>query len=188
MYIIAGLGNPGRQYEGTRHNVGFSVIDILADKHGIALDFEKHKAICGKGVINGEKVLLVKPLTFMNLSGESLQEIVRYYKADADNDLIVISDDIDLDVGRIRVRPKGSAGGHNGLKNIIAHLGTDGFARVKVGVGAKPKGWDLADWVLGHFSDEDEKIMQESRENAALAVVDIMQEGCEKAMNHFNKK
>lgn len=188
MYIIAGLGNPGRQYEGTRHNVGFSVIDILADKYGIALDFEKHKAICGKGVIEGEKVILVKPLTFMNLSGESLQEVVHYYKVDPENDLIVISDDIDLDVGRIRVRPKGSAGGHNGLKNIIAHLGTDGFARVKVGVGAKPKGWDLADWVLGHFSDEDEKLMQESKNNAALAVVDIMQEGCEKAMNHFNKK
>ena len=188
MYIIAGLGNPGRQYKGTRHNVGFSVIDILADKYGIALDFEKHKAICGKGVIEGEKVILVKPLTFMNLSGESLQEVVHYYKVDPENDLIVISDDIDLDVGRIRVRPKGSAGGHNGLKNIIAHLGTDGFARVKVGVGSKPKGWDLADWVLGHFSDEDEKLMQESKKNAALAVVDIMQEGCEKAMNHFNKK
>ncbi len=188
MYIIAGLGNPGRQYEGTRHNVGFSVIDILADKYGIALDFEKHKAICGKGVIEGEKVILVKPLTFMNLSGESLQEVVHYYKVDPENDLIVISDDIDLDVGRIRVRPKGSAGGHNGLKNIIAHLGTDGFARVKVGVGSKPKGWDLADWVLGHFSDEDEKLVQESKKNAALAVVDIMQEGCEKAMNHFNKK
>ncbi len=188
MYIIAGLGNPGRQYEGTRHNVGFSVIDILADKYGIALDFEKHKAICGKGVIEGEKVILVKPLTFMNLSGESLQEVIHYYKVDPENDLIVISDDIDLDVGRIRVRPKGSAGGHNGLKNIIAHLGTDGFARVKVGVGSKPKGWDLADWVLGHFSDEDEKLVQESKKNAALAVVDIMQEGCEKAMNHFNKK
>ena len=186
MYIIAGLGNPGAKYAGTRHNVGFDTIDILADKYGIALDFEKHKAVCGKGVIEGNKVLLVKPQTFMNLSGESIQQIVSYYKVDPNEELIVLSDDIDLDVGRIRVRPKGSAGGHNGLKNIIALLGTDGFARVKIGVGAKPKGWDLADWVLGHFEKEDQDTIRDSKTRAADAVVCIMNDGTDRAMNQFN--
>ncbi|MCR5776696.1 MAG: aminoacyl-tRNA hydrolase [Lachnospiraceae bacterium] len=188
MFVIAGLGNPGPKYSGTRHNVGFDTIDILADKYGIAIDFEKHKAMCGKGVIEGNKVLLVKPLTFMNLSGEALQQIAAYYKIDPEEELIVISDDIDLDPGRIRIRPKGSAGGHNGLKNIIALLGTDKFARVKIGVGSKPKGWDLADWVLGHFDSEDAAAVKESKQRAAEAVVTMMNEGVDSAMNMYNSR
>ncbi len=186
MFVICGLGNPGPRYRGTKHNVGFDTVDILADKYGIAIDFEKHKAACGKGMIEGNKVLLVKPLTFMNLSGESVAEIVNYYKVDPDKELIVISDDIDLDPGRIRVRPKGSAGGHNGLKNIIARIGSDGFSRVKIGVGSKPHGWDLADWVLAPFDEESEESVAEAKIKAANAVVSIMTEGTDSAMNKFN--
>ncbi len=186
MYVITGLGNPGSKYAGTKHNVGFDTIDILADKYGIAIDFEKHKAACGKGIIEGNKVLLVKPLTFMNLSGEAVSEIVNYYKVDPDEELIVISDDIDLDPGRIRVRAKGSAGGHNGLKNIIAKTGTDKFSRVKIGVGAKPHAWDLADWVLAPFDEESRELVDEAEIRAAAAVVSIMTDGAEAAMNKFN--
>ena len=140
MYIIAGLGNPGKQYAQTRHNVGFDTIDILADKYNISVDTKKHKALCGKGMIEGQKVVLAKPQTFMNLSGESVRELVDFYKIDPEEELIVIYDDISLEPGQLRIRPKGSAGGHNGIKNIIAHLGTQVFKRVKVGVGEKPKG------------------------------------------------
>ena len=188
MYIIAGLGNPGPKYNGTRHNVGFDTIDILSDRFGIPLDFEKHRAICGKGLIEGEKVLLVKPLTFMNLSGESLREVLSYYKADPERDLIVISDDIDLDPGIIRVRPSGSAGGHNGLKNIIAETGSDRFSRVRIGVGAKPHAFDLADWVLSRFDEKNRELVDEAEIRAASAVVCLMKEGCDKAMNEFNRK
>ena len=142
MYIIAGLGNPGKQYAQTRHNVGFDTIDILADKYNISVDTKKHKALCGKGMIEGQKVVLAKPQTFMNLSGESVRELVDFYKIDPEEELIVIYDDISLEPGQLRIRPKGSAGGHNGIKNIIAHLGTQVFKRVKVGVGEKPKGSD----------------------------------------------
>jgi PTH1 family peptidyl-tRNA hydrolase len=135
MYIIAGLGNPGREYDNTRHNIGFAAIDKIAAKEDISVMEKKHKAIIGKGYIEGQKVILAKPQTFMNLSGESVRELVDYYKVDEKTELIVISDDISLDVGQIRVRKKGSAGGHNGLKNIIAHLGHDTFMRIKVGVG-----------------------------------------------------
>ena len=144
MYIIAGLGNPGTQYMGTRHNAGFSVIDALADQYNISVDTQKHKGMIGKGMIEGEKVILVKPMTYMNLSGECIREVMDYYKADID-DLIVIFDDISLEPGKLRLRAKGSAGGHNGIKSIIAQLGSDRFKRVKFGVGDKPKGWDLAD-------------------------------------------
>ena len=154
MFIIAGLGNPGKDYKNTRHNIGFDVIDVIAQKHNISVIEKKHKAIIGKGVIDGYKVILVKPQTYMNLSGESLREIIDYYKVDPTEELIVISDDISLNPGNIRIRKKGSAGGHNGLKSIIQHLGTQKFARVRVGVGAKPKGWDLADHVLSRFSKE----------------------------------
>ncbi len=186
MYIIAGLGNPGQRYSGTKHNVGYDAIDILSDKYSIPLDFEKFKAICGKGSIEGEKVLLLKPLTYMNLSGESLREAISYYKADPEEDLIVISDDIDLDPGRIRVRPKGSAGGHNGLKNIISELHTDNFRRIRIGVGAKPNAWDLKDWVLADFDSESRDLVDEAEIRAANAAVSIMMEGCEAAMNKFN--
>jgi PTH1 family peptidyl-tRNA hydrolase len=187
MYIIAGLGNPGRKYDGSRHNTGWMVVDILSRKYGIPLDFEKHRAVCGKGIIEGQRVILAKPLTFMNLSGESIRLLVDYYKVDPAAGLIVISDDIDLPPGRIRVRPKGSAGGHNGLKNIISHLGTDNFARVKVGVGPKPKDWDLADWVLSRFNGEEEALMEESRKTAAEAVVCLISQGPDAAMNQFNR-
>ena len=139
MYIIAGLGNPTEQYAGTRHNVGFDVIDALADKYNISVEGRKNRAFIGKGVIEGQKVILVKPQTFMNLSGESIRGLVDYYKIDPETELLVIYDDISLDVGQLRIRKKGSAGGHNGIKNIISHLGTDAFPRIKVGVGEKPK-------------------------------------------------
>ncbi len=188
MYVIAGLGNPGGKYSGTKHNVGFETIDILTEKYGIPLDFEKHRSICGKGVIEGEKVILVKPLTFMNLSGEALREIVSYYKIDPAEELIVISDDIDLEPGRIRVRPSGSAGGHNGLKNIISELHTDLFSRVRIGVGQKPHGWDLADWVLSRFGDEEAALVSSAKKRAAEAVSSIILDGCAAAMNTFNRK
>ena len=151
MFIIAGLGNPSAQYEGTRHNVGFDVIDRLSEKYNISVDSKKHRALIGKGIIDGQKVILVKPQTFMNLSGESIRSIIDYYKVDPEQELLVIYDDISLDVGQLRIREKGSAGGHNGIKNIIDQLGTQVFPRIKIGVGEKPKGYDLADYVLGHF-------------------------------------
>ena len=188
MYIIVGLGNPGKQYAHTRHNVGFDTIDILADKYNISVDIKKHKALCGKGMIGGQKVVLAKPQTFMNLSGESVRELVDFYKIDPEEELIVIYDDISLEPGQLRVRPKGSAGGHNGIKNIIAHLGTQVFKRVKVGVGEKPKGYDLADYVLGHFSKEDRMLMEDAFGRAAEAVVCMMNDSMEHAMNQYNKK
>ena len=187
MYLIAGLGNPTREYEKTRHNVGFSVIDVLADKYNIDVSDRKHKALCGRGVIEGEKVLLLKPQTFMNLSGESIREAVDYYKIDPE-DIIVIYDDISLEPGQLRIRLKGSAGGHNGIKNIIAHRGTQEFPRIKVGVGAKPPKMDLADYVLSRFGAEEQKIMDEAFGEAAEAAVMMMTTGAERAMNHYNAK
>ena len=187
MYLIAGLGNPTREYDKTRHNVGFSVIDVLADKYNIDVSDRKHKALCGKGIIEGEKVLLLKPQTFMNLSGESIREAVDYYKIDPE-EIIVIYDDISLDVGQLRIRAKGSAGGHNGMKNIIAHLGSQVFPRIKVGVGEKPPKWDLADYVLGHFSKEDRELMEEGYDRADHAVGMILNGEIEAAMNQYNRK
>ena len=187
MYIIVGLGNPEDKYDKTRHNIGFDTIDYLANKYNISMDFMKHKAICGKGIIEGEKVILAKPITYMNLSGESVKELVNYYKVDRE-ELIIIYDDIDLDVGNMRLRRKGSAGGHNGIKNIIAHLGTDEFNRVMIGVGAKPKGWDLVDHVLGRFSDEERVEVEKAIAKAAEACATIMTEDMTYAMNEFNKK
>lgn len=188
MKIIAGLGNPTKEYEGTRHNIGFSVIDSLAAQYNIHMNEKKYKAICGRGMIEGEKVLLIKPQTYMNLSGESVAEAVKFYKLNPEEDFIVIYDDIDLDVGRLRIRTKGSAGGHNGMKNIIAHLGTQAFSRIRVGVGAKPKDWDLADYVLGRFSAEDIPLIEEGKKNACEAVRIIIQQDVETAMNRLNVK
>jgi PTH1 family peptidyl-tRNA hydrolase len=188
MYIIAGLGNPGREYDNTRHNIGFAAIDKIADREDIAVIEKKHKAIIGKGYIEGQKVILAKPQTFMNLSGESVRELVDYYKVDEKTELIVISDDISLDVGHIRVRKKGSAGGHNGLKNIIAHLGHDTFVRIKVGVGEKPKGYDLADYVLGHFQADEKQTMDDAALRVYEAVRTIITEGADVAMNMYNRK
>ena len=188
MYIIAGLGNPGRQYEGTRHNIGWQVIDELAEKYNIRVMENKFKGLIGKGMIGGEKVILVKPLTFMNLSGECIGEAANFYKIDETAELIVVADDISLDVGQIRMRKKGSAGGHNGLKNIIAHLGHENFMRIRMGIGDKPSGYDLADYVLGHFSKEEEKILDGSKKTAVLAIETIISDGIDRAMNLYNTK
>lgn len=188
MYIIAGLGNPTAQYEGTRHNVGFDVIDALADKYNISVDGRKNRAFIGKGIIEGQKVILVKPQTYMNLSGESIRGIIDYYKIDEEEELIVVYDDISLDIGQIRIRKKGSAGGHNGIKNIIAHLGHDVFRRVKVGVGEKPKGFDLADYVLSHFSKAEKEQLGEGYQKAVSAIEMILCDEMEEAMNEYNRK
>ncbi|MCR4617830.1 MAG: aminoacyl-tRNA hydrolase [Lachnospiraceae bacterium] len=188
MYVIAGLGNPGKEYENTRHNAGFMVVEAIADKAGIKISEKKHKAIIGKGTFAGEKVVLVKPQTYMNLSGESIREVADYYKIDSSSELIVISDDIDLDVGQLRIRPKGSAGGHNGLKNIIQHLGSDVFIRVRIGVGAKKVNGDLVSHVLGSIDKKDMESFNEAVESAVKAVETIMESGTEMAMNRFNTK
>ena len=188
MYVIAGLGNPRREYENTRHNVGFAVIDMLAEKYGIRVDELKHRGLIGKGVIAGERVLLVKPVTYMNLSGECIREVLQYYRIDGEKDLIVIHDDISLEQGMIRIRKKGSAGGHNGLKNIIAQLGSETFMRIKVGVGGKPEGYDLVDYVLGHFSKEERERMAQAQRDACSAVEAILTDGADEAMNRFNRK
>lgn len=187
MKFIVGLGNPTAQYVGTRHNIGFDAITRLADDHGISVTEKKHRALCGRGIIGGEKVLLVKPQTYMNLSGESVREVLNFYKAGPE-DLIVCYDDVSLVPGQLRVREKGSAGGHNGIKNIIAQLGTEQFARVRIGVGEKPSGWDLADYVLGRFSAEEEPVMREALEAAARACEMFVVDELSAAMNLFNKK
>ena len=185
MYIIAGLGNPPREYEKTRHNVGFEVIDVLADMLGTTVEEKKFKGCYGRGIIGGEKVLLLKPQTFMNLSGESIRAASDFYKVDPEH-IIIIYDDISLDVGQLRIRKKGSAGGHNGIKNIIAHLGTQEFPRIKVGVGDKPKKMDLADYVLSRFSKEDRAAMEDAFKEAAKAVAVLITERMDTAMNQFN--
>ena len=188
MYIIVGLGNPKKEYDNTRHNIGFDVIDVLAETNRIGMTEKRHKAVIGKGIIAGQKVLLAKPQTYMNLSGESVRELVDYFKIDETIELIVISDDISLDVGQLRIRKKGSAGGHNGLKNIILHLGHDNFHRIKMGVGEKPKNFDLADYVLGHFTKEERLIMDESVKDACKAIELMINDDVDAAMNLYNKK
>ena len=187
MFVIVGLGNPTAEYAGTRHNVGFEVVEILADRFDIATDYIKHKAMCGRGMIEGNKVILAMPQTFMNLSGESVRQLTDYYKIDISTELIVVCDDINLDPGRIRIRKSGSAGGHNGLKNIISHLGTEEFMRVRIGVGDKPKGYDLVDHVLGHFSKDERDLMDRAFIDAANAVVMMMNDGIDAAMNKYNR-
>ena len=188
MFIIIGLGNPTKQYEGTRHNVGFAVIDMLERKYHINVDTKKHKALIGKGVIEGQKVLLAKPQTYMNLSGESIRSLVDFYKVDETSEILIVYDDISLDVGQMRIRQKGSAGGHNGIKSIISHLGTQEFLRIKIGVGEKPKGYDLADYVLGRFDSKEYDTMEEGYVRVATAIEDILMNNMDGAMNKFNKK
>ena len=188
MYLVVGLGNPGRQYEATRHNMGFDTIDYLIEEYKVPQGGVKFNAMYGKAVIGGEKVILMKPLSFMNLSGGPVRDMVNYFKIDPETELIVIYDDIDLDPGQLRIRKQGSAGGHNGIKDIIRQLGTEKFLRIKVGVGAKPKGWDLADYVLGRFSTEDRKIVDEAIAKAGKAVDIMISQGSDAAMNEFNKK
>lgn len=187
MYLIAGLGNPTKTYEGTRHNVGFSMIDVLAETFHIDVTTKKHKALVGKGVIEGARVILAKPQTYMNLSGESVREIADFYKIEPEN-IIIIYDDISLDVGRLRIRKKGSAGGHNGIKNIIAHLGTQEFPRIKVGVGEKPKDWDLADYVLSKYSKEEQEAFKEASQDVVGAVKLMVMDDVDGAMNRYNAK
>ena len=187
MFLIAGLGNPGKEYENTRHNAGFMVLDALADKLGADISEKKHKALCGKAVIGGQKVILLKPQTYMNSSGESIRAAADYYKVDPE-DILVVYDDISLAPGQLRIRAKGSAGGHNGIKSIIAHLGSQEFPRIKVGVGAKPDRMDLADYVLGHFSQVETRIMEDAVKEAAQAVQAIILDGIETAMNRYNGK
>lgn len=188
MYLIVGLGNPGKQYENTRHNVGFDAVDLLVDEYRVPSSGKQHKAMYGKGVIAGQKVILAKPLTYMNLSGESVRALVDYYKIDPEEELIVIYDDISLDVGKLRIRAKGSAGGHNGIKNIIAHVGGSVFPRIKVGVGEKPPKYDLADYVLRHFSKAEQELMEEGYKDAVKAVEMIVSGDISGAMNEYNRK
>ena len=188
MYLIAGLGNPGRQYEKTRHNMGFDVIDELIEKNRVPQTGVKFDAMYGKGIIGGEKAILMKPLSYMNLSGSPIRSMADYFKVDPEEEIVVVYDDIDLEPGQIRIRKQGSAGGHNGMKDIIAKLGTQKFIRVKVGVGAKPKGWDLADYVLSRFDAVERKIVDDSIKRAAEAVEMILTEGVDAAMNAYNRK
>ena len=188
MYLVVGLGNPGKQYEATRHNMGFDTIDLLVERHKIPQGGVKFNAMYGSGFIGGEKVIFMKPLSFMNLSGGPVQEMAAYFKIDPESQLIIIQDDIDLEPGQLRIRKKGSAGGHNGIKHIIQQLGTQTFVRIKVGVGAKPKGWDLADHVLGRFGSDERKLVEEAQDRACKAVEMILADSVDAAMNQFNKK
>lgn len=184
MYVIAGLGNPGKEYEKTRHNMGFLVVDRLAEKCGIKVNKLKHKALTGDGRIGGEKVLLVKPQTYMNLSGESLREVVRYYDVEMSN-LIVIYDDFDLETGALRIRKKGSAGSHNGMKSVIYQLQSDEFPRVRIGIGASG-GLDWKDFVTGRISSAEADVLAETLDKAADAIISIIEDGIDVAMNRFN--
>ncbi|WP_294393890.1 aminoacyl-tRNA hydrolase [uncultured Clostridium sp.] len=183
MFLIVGLGNPGSQYEDTRHNIGFKVVDNIAKEYNIEINRQKFKGMCGEGFINGEKVILLKPSTYMNLSGESIREVVDFYKL-SNEDLVVIYDDISLDVGRLRIREKGSAGGHNGIKSIIAHLGTDIFPRIKVGVGQPNV--DLVNYVLGKFTKEEMEVLSESIDASTKAVREMLSSDVKTAMNIYN--
>ncbi len=186
--MIVGLGNPGKQYQHTRHNAGFDVLDAIADRYQIEIREKKHKALCGKGIIEGSRVVLAKPQTYMNASGESVAELLHYYKLDPEEEMIVIYDDISLPPGSLRIRKKGSAGGHNGIKNIIALTGTQNFLRIKIGVGEKPEGWDLIDHVLGRFCAGERTEVEHAIENAVLAVEQMVSGETDAAMNRFNTK
>lgn len=188
MYLIAGLGNPGRKYEGTKHNMGFDVIDHLVDQYRIPSSGLTMKAMYGKGRIGTAPVILLKPMTYMNLSGEAVAAFAHYYKIDPGRELVVIYDDISLEPGQIRIRKKGSAGGHNGMKNIISELGTDQFARIRIGIGEKPPQWDLADYVLAPFSSPEREKIDGAIEDAADALQMILEGDIDGAMNHYNRK
>jgi len=185
-WLVVGLGNPGQQYENTRHNVGFRAADALAADAGVVIRRIKFHALTAEAVVGGQGVLLLKPTTFMNLSGQAVGEAARFYKIPPDH-VLVLSDDVDLPVGKLRLRRNGSAGGHNGLKSIIEHLGGDQFPRLKIGVGGKPHpDYDMADWVLGSFHGQDAKVMDETVQRAAKAVECLLEYGFDKAMNLYN--
>ena len=185
MFLIVGLGNPGVEYAATRHNIGFDMITYLSDKYNIPVNSREGKALVGKGILAGQKVMLAQPQTYMNLSGESVRALMEYYKIDIE-DLLVIYDDISLDVGQIRMRGKGSAGGHNGIKSIIQHTGTQEFARIKIGVGQKPEGGDLVKHVLGRFSREEDGMFRDVFALAEEGLLAWLQEDMKSAMNKVN--
>ena len=187
-WLLVFLGNPGAKYDGTRHNVGWSVGDVIAGRCGVKIQRLKNRALTARCTLGGHEVLLVKPQTYMNLSGEAVRPLADFYKIPADH-VLVVSDEVALSPGRLRLRPGGSAGGHNGLKSVIQHLGTDQFPRLRLGVGAPPHPeFDMADWVLGSFHGEDLKLMQEAAEKGADAVECCVRDGIDKAMNRFNTK
>ena len=187
-WLIVGLGNPGREYEKTRHNVGFRAVELLAKQANCKIDRARFRGLTGSCTLAGQKLLLLKPETFMNLSGEAVHLAAMFYRIPIDR-ILVLSDDISLPVGKIRVRAEGSAGGHNGLKSIISHLGSQEFPRVRIGVGAKPHpDYNLADWVLSNFSAEEEKALAPAVENAASAVLELIQNGPQMAASKFNGK
>jgi len=183
MYLVVGLGNPGKEYTHTRHNVGFDVIDLIASKYNVSINRIKFKGVYGEINIANEKVILLKPSTYMNLSGESVREASSFYKIPNEN-IIIIYDDISLDVGKLRVRSKGSAGGHNGIKSILANFSSDVFPRIKIGVGKPEK--SLIPHVLGRFSKEDRVLVEKTFEASVKSIRVIIEEGCEEAMNQFN--
>lgn len=186
MYLIAGLGNPEKKYEATRHNIGFETIDLLSHKLGIGITKLKHKALYGEGFIGGEKVIVAKPQTYMNLSGESIRDMAAFYKIPTEN-IIIVCDDINLDVGRIRIRPKGSDGGHNGLKSIIYQLADDSFVRIRMGVGSpEGKNYNLANYVLGKFSKEEIEVLTKTANNVTDAIECIIKQDVATAMNRYN--
>ena len=187
MYMIAGLGNPGRRYTGTRHNTGFEALDRIALHSGASLNMHKFEAEYGTAVIGGQKVLLVKPQTYMNNSGIAVGGLASFYRIEPEN-IIIICDDINLPVGQLRIRPKGSAGGHNGLKSVISHLGSEDFPRIRIGIGEKPEGWDLADYVLAKMPQEEQAVMDEAYTQALEAAALIAAGETVKAMNLYNVK
>ncbi len=188
FFVIAGLGNPGDKYQATRHNAGYLAVDRLMDRYGTRLTARTNEGLCGKGTIDGRKVLLVKPLTFMNESGRCIRRIVDFYKLDPSRDLVILYDDVDLSAGSMRVRAKGSAGSHNGMKSIISHLGTQEFARIRIGIGAPPAGADLVNWVLGKIPKAEIGLIRDVCDQICDAVPMIMEGDVQGAMNRYNRK
>lgn len=186
-WLIVGIGNPGKQYETTRHNVGFQTVDVLSKKLGVPMRSRRFKTVHGNGVYAGNKVILAKPQTYVNLSGEAVRSLSRYYGVDPEHILVVV-DDVYLELGSVRIRPSGSAGGHNGLKNIISQLGTDGFPRIRLGTGPQPEGMDLIEFVLRPMTSGERKIMKNVYEEAAEACLAVIKDGVARAMNLYNGK
>lgn len=186
-FVVACLGNPGKEYDRTRHNAGFMCAEYLSEKKGVAVDRGRFKALCGEFVFNGKRALVIKPQTYMNLSGEAVRDAMEFYKLDPATQLLVVYDDIYLDVGKLRIRSKGSDGGHNGIKSITYQLGTDEYARIRIGVGKPPAGWDMPSWVLGRIPENDQKTFFEALERAAAAVEMIVGGDLQGAMNKYSK-
>jgi len=187
MKLIIGLGNPGTEYADTRHNVGFQAIDTIGKAYNIRVNKNKFKGFFGEGMIGNSKVILIKPQTYMNLSGESVNSFISWYKVDP-KDVLIIYDDVSLDPGVLRIREKGSAGGHNGIKSIIQHLGTDEFQRIKIGIGEKPQNWDLADYVLSRFTNLEMKMIDKTIKDVVDATQMMIEKGIQQAMNAYNPK